>query len=453
MNELLHKTPPQNLEAEQSVLGAILLDNKAIKKIMNIVTEADFYRSSHQKIFATMHSMNDKSEPVDLVTLIEALDNQKFLEEVGGSIYISGLADSVPTAANVKHYAGIVKEKSKLRQVIETSTNLITRAYNDEASDGLINTIADNLKDFRQCQNPSIQIKSLREILKQTFKDIESRHQNKGQLVGLDTGFVDINKRIGGLGVGYHIIAGAPGQGKSVLAKDIACNVSVPVGIIQLEMTAEQSVERMLAASGVDYGGLQRGELTETDWNKLVDGAGTLSEKKIYIVDRGIKTERDVTAVATRMFEEHKIQLIIIDYFQLIRCSERVNSDITAVDRVSAALKNISHELKVPVIVINSLSREYSRRTTKRPEMSDLRGSGQLEHDADTIMFVWRPEYYFEDGQIDSVFKGRKKKPTTLKGYTEIIFAKIRNMNIGLERLLFEGQHQRFRNYIEEEMF
>lgn len=297
-----------------------------------------------------------------------------------------------------------------------------------------------------------IEILNMKDILHSTYEIMEWKAEHRGELTGVDTGFADLNALTNGLQTGYHILAGAPGQGKSVLLKDLIMNSNVPAGIISLEMTAEQKMERILTSeTNIPYSVIQTGDLDERNWQTLMDTEERLLKKELYIVDKDIRSELDVITVSKEMVEKYGVKIIGIDYFQLIQCSQRGLSEIAQVNYVSQIIKGLSRDLDIPIIVLMSLSRAYTQRDNFRPEVSDLRSSGQLEHDADTIFLLWRPEQWFTDEQIDRVFQGRTKNmPDTLDGYAELIVGKARHAELKAIQLEWQGMYQRF---IDKEVF
>ncbi|GLI07859.1 replicative DNA helicase [Paenibacillus tyrfis] len=440
MNESLFmdRIPPQNLEAEQAVLGAILLDGDALVTAMERVTSDDFYRGSHQRIFEAMIEIAEANEPVDLVTLTARLQDKKQLEEVGGISYLSELANAVPTAANVDYYAQIVEEKSMLRRLIRAATQIVTNGYSGEDEVGMLLSDAEQrIMEISQARSGSGFI-AIKDVLMEVFDKVEFLFNQKGSTTGVRSGFADLDKMTSGFQRSDLIIVAArPSVGKTAFALNIAQNVGVrekeTVAIFSLEMGAAQLVQRMICAeANVDAGRMRTGFLEPDDWEKLTMAIGSLSEANIYIDDSPSVTVADIRAKCRRLKKEKGLGMILIDYLQLIHGRGKGDNRQQEVSEISRTLKQIARELDVPVIALSQLSRGVEQRQDKRPMMSDLRESGSIEQDADIVAFLYRDDYY--------------DKESEKKNIIEIIIAKQRNGPVGTVELAFLKNYNKFVN-------
>jgi replicative DNA helicase len=436
----LHKVPPQNLEAEQSVLGGILLDNLALNTVLEVLGTNDFYSEAHRRIFTAVVELSNRNEPCDLITLSNLLKNQKRLEQVGGMAYLASLVDNVGSAANIAFYAKIIKEKSVLRRLIGAATEILTKSY-DAGMD--IDQVLDQAEQaiFEISENkirPSFY--PMKDIIKDSFKTIERLYANKELITGVSTGFDKLDEITSGLqNSDLIIIAGRPSMGKTAFALNIAQNASletgVPVAIFSLEMAREQLVMRMLSAEArVDSQRLRKGFLGETDWPKLTTAAGRLSEAPIYIDDTPAITVIEMKAKARRLKAEKGLGLIVLDYLQLMRGGAYKDSREQEISEISRSLKGLAKELNLPVIALSQLNRKVEDRTSRRPQMADLRESGAIEQDADVIAFIYR----------DEVYNHSEDNPE--KGIAEIIIGKQRNGPTGTVKLAFQEKYTRFEN-------
>jgi replicative DNA helicase len=421
MDLLAQRLPPQNLEAEVSVLGGVLLDNEALNRVLEIMKEGDFYRESHRKIFSAILDLYERSEPVDLITLAEALKKREALEAVGGIEYLNSLVNSVATAANISYYAKIVKEKAILRKLINRATDIVSQVYGvsgdvddflDQAERSIFEISEDRVR-------PSFF--SLKDIIKSSFKTIERLYEKRQLITGVPTGFTKLDELTSGLQPSdLIIVAGRPSMGKTALALDIAAHAAVegaiPSAIFSLEMAKEQLALRMLCSEAkVDAHRLRGGFLSESDWPKLTRAAGSLSEAPIFIDDTPGLSALEMRAKSRRLKAEHNLGLVVVDYLQLMR--GRVDSDTREqeISDISRSLKALAKELHVPVIALSQLNRRVEERGDKRPQLSDLRESGAIEQDADVIIFLYRDEVY------------NKSEDNPNKGKAEIIIGKQRN--------------------------
>ena len=448
MNEShTHRLPPQNLEAEMSVLGGVLLENEALNRALEYLTTEDFYRESHRKIFNALIVLGDKSEPADMVTLTAVLKDRGELEDVGGSTYLATLVDYVPTAANINYYCKLVKEKSVARKLIEASTNIATRGYEGGDMEEILDQAEKSIFEISENRiRPSYY--PVRSILKDTFKSIEALYERKELVTGVPTGYHDLDKMTAGLQPSdLIVVAGRPSMGKTAFALNLVeyatthADKAVPAVIFSLEMSKEQLVQRMLCSlAKVDAGRLRTGHLGESDWPKLTMAAGQLNETEIFIDDTPAISVLELRSKARRLKAEHGLGLIIVDYLQLMRGSNP-ESRQQEISEISRSLKALAKELGLPVVALSQLNRSLESRTDKRPMMADLRESGAIEQDADVIMFVYREAVYCED------CKSRER--TCEKGHdkdAEVIIGKQRNGPIGTVHLTFRGEFTRFEN-------
>lgn len=441
-----HKVPPQNIEAEQCVLGGVLLENEAISKVLEIMIADDFYRESHRKICHSMIELFEKSEPIDLITLTNILKSNNQLDEVGGAAYLASLVDNIPTAANIGYYAKIVKEKSILRGLINAATEIVARGYEDGGD--VVDLLDQAEKSIFQISESQIKpsFYEIKSLLKESFKTIEKLYESREIVTGVPTGFDEIDK----LTTGFQpadliIIAGRPSMGKTAFSLNIAqyaaIKKNIPAALFSLEMSKEQLVLRMLCSEAkVDAHRLRGGFLGEEDWPKLTRAAGILSEAPIFIDDTPALSVLEMRAKTRRLMAEHKLGLVIVDYLQLMRgrglfargrSSETREQEISDITR---SLKALAKELHIPVIALSQLNRRVEERQNKRPQLADLRESGAIEQDADLIAFIYRDEIY--DRSDDN--------PN--KGIAEIIIGKQRNGPVGEVKLAFLDKYTTFEN-------
>ncbi len=437
MNSFTDRTPPHNLEAEQSVLGAILLEPEAFSTAAELLLPSDFYRSNHQAIFQTMYTLFEKGEPIDVVTVATTLANIDQLEQVGGIVYLTELADSVPTAANVGYYSEIVEEKSLLRRLIRTATDIVTQTYEKEDKvEEVLDEAERTILEVSGKKNTGA-FKPIKDVLVNVYENIEELHQSDGDVTGIATGYKDLDRMTSGFQQNdLIIIAARPSVGKTAFALNIAQNVAVNsdenVAIFSLEMGADQLVQRMLCAEGnIDSQRLRTGKLIGEDWEKLTLAMGSLSHAGIYIDDSpGIRVS-DIRSKCRRLKQEHGLGMIIIDYLQLIQGSEGSQDNRQQeVSEISRSLKGLARELEVPLIALSQLSRGVESRQDKRPMMSDLRESGSIEQDADIVGFLYRDDYYDDESEKQDII--------------EIIISKQRNGPTGTIELAFVKEYNKF---------
>ncbi|UCF30294.1 MAG: replicative DNA helicase [bacterium] len=441
----LRKIPPQNLEAERAVLGAILLDNEVVYSVMEVLDPQAFYQEAHRIIFRSMLDLNQRGEPIDLVTLTNALRTDGLLEKVGGATYIPSLVEGVPTSAGAAHYARIVKEKSILRDLISTSTEIVEDCF--EAAGDLDELIDQAERRIFQISDKRIGsgFFSMKEIVKSSFKTIETLYERKEHVTGVPTGFKDIDELTSGFQpADLIVVAGRPSMGKTALCLNIAQNAAgshkLPVAIFSLEMAKEQLVTRMLCSEArIDAHRLRSGFLGSTDWPKLTRAAGHLSDSPIFIDDTPAITVMEMRAKSRRLKAEKGLSLVIIDYMQLMRGRTRSDSREQEISEISRSLKALAKELNLPVVALSQLNRAVENRQDKRPILADLRESGAIEQDADVIIFIYRDEFY--------------NKTSPDKGVAEIIVGKQRNGPVGTRKLTWLDKYTRFEDISDREAF
>ncbi|MBM3250245.1 MAG: replicative DNA helicase [Candidatus Omnitrophica bacterium] len=433
------KIPPQNLEAEMAVLGSMLLDEDAISSACETLDVDFFYKENHRKIFEAILDLYNANKAVDLITLTDKLKESGLLEEIGGPSYLTSLANSVPTAANINHYVRIVKEKNILRTLINNATRIVSMCYE---SDGNIDELVDSAERFifevssRKFEGTYLPMK---EIVKESIETIDRLYQRKAHVTGLPTGYIDFDLKTSGLQPSdLIVIAGRPSMGKSAFALGIAEHAGVvekiPTAIFSLEMSKEQLVQRMLCSHAkVDAQKVRTGYLAVSDWPRLTAAAGKLSESPIYIDDTPSISVMELRAKARRLKSHHDIKLIILDYMQMMRGSAGIENRQQEISEISRSLKGLARELRVPVIAISQLSRAVESREGHRPQLSDLRESGAIEQDADVVVLLLREEYY-------------NPSPEN-QGVAEAIIAKQRNGPAGISlNLAFIKEYTRFEN-------
>jgi replicative DNA helicase len=445
LEDNLRKVPPQNLEAECSVLGGILLDNDAINQVLELLRPEDFYRESHRKIFRATIELSDRSEPVDLITLSDYLKGRNELEAVGGTAYLASLADSVPTAANISYYARIVREKSILRSLISTATDIATRGYEEQGNvEEFLDRAEKVIFDISE-KKIKASFVAVGDMIKDTLKTVEKLYERKEMVTGVPTGYEDLDRLTAGLQASdLIIVAGRPGMGKTAFALNIATNAAfagIGAAVFSLEMAKEQLVLRMLCSEArVNSSKVRSGYLGERDFPQLAKAAGRLHEAPIYIDDTPAISVLELRAKARRLLRDRskKIGLIVVDYLQLMRGMGNANNREQEISEISRSLKALAKELTVPVIALSQLNRRVEDRGDRRPMMSDLRESGAIEQDADVIMFIYRDEVY-------------NKSDDSKKGVAEVIVAKQRNGPIDTVNLTFLSEFTRFENYTERD--
>ncbi len=438
------RVPPHNIEAEQSVIGGVLLDNDVLPSVLEILRGDEFYRAGHRTIFSAVIELFERNEPCDLVTITDLLKSRKKLEEAGGASYLASLVDRVPSAAHASQYARIIKEKSMARRLISRATEIVATGFDsslrvedllDRAEQAIFQVSEDRI-------NPSFF--PIKEIVKHNIKTLETLYDRREMVTGVPTGFVELDRLTSGLQPSdLVIIAGRPSMGKTALALNIARNAAVdaevPVGVFSLEMNKAQLGMRMLCSEArVNSQKMRSGFLSERDWPRLTRAAGTISEAPIFIDDTPAISALELRAKSRRLKKDQNVGLIIVDYLQLMRGppgSERREQEIS---EISGSLKALAKELDLPVVALSQLNRRVEERHDKRPQLADLRESGAIEQDADVITFIYRDEVYHSDSPE--------------QGRAEIIVGKQRNGPTGKATLTFLTQYTRFENLAFEEI-
>ncbi len=435
----LEKVPPQNVDAEMAVLGSMLLDEEAVSIAVELLDTNSFYKDSHRRIFEAIRGLYNNNKAVDLITLTDELKKDELLEEVGGVSFLTNLVNSVPTSANISYYVGIVKEKSILRTLISNATKIVSFCYESEGNN--IDEVIDNAQRlmFEVSDKKSQGAYShLKEVIKDSIETIDKLYQNKAHVTGIPSGYIDFDMKTAGLQPSdLIIVAGRPSMGKSAFAIGIAEYAGVveklPVAFFSLEMSKEQLAQRLLCSHAkVDAHKVRTGYLSHSDWPRLTAAAGKLSEAPIFIDDTAGISVMELRAKARRLKAQHDIQLIVLDYLQLMRGSANIENRQQEISDISRSLKALARELDIPIIAISQLSRAVESRTDHRPQLSDLRESGAIEQDADVVVLILREEYY---------------APTPdNQGIAEIIIAKQRNGPVGSLKLSFIKEYTRFEN-------
>ena len=440
-----HRIPPQNLEAEQCVLGSILLQQGALVNAVETLTPDDFYRDAHKNIFTAMLALFDKNEPQDLITVTNLLKDTGKLEAVGGPAYLASLSDIVPVASNIKFYAKIVRQKSILRRLIQSATEIASRCYEEQDDiDALLDDAEQTIFEISRSKSDQA-FQPMKTIITETFKAVEKLFERKELITGVPSGYDAFDRKTAGLQPSdLIIVAGRPSMGKTALAMNIAQNAAVnskiPVAVFSLEMSKEQLGMRMLCSvSRVDSHRLRTGFLKDQDWPRLTRAAGILQESPIFIDDTPALSVLEMRAKARRLKTEHNIGLIVVDYLQLMRGRSSTERREQEISEISRSLKAMAKELHLPVIALSQLNRSLEARPNKRPQLSDLRESGAIEQDADVICFIYRDEVY------------NKSEDNPKKGIAEVIIGKQRNGPTGTIELAFLGDITTFENLANQE--
>jgi len=438
------KVPPHSIQAEQSVLGGLMLDNQTWDSVADKVVAEDFYRKDHRLIFTTIEQLAEKQDPFDVITLSEALEAIEELQTVGGLAYLGTLAKDTPSAANIVAYANIVRDRSVLRQLIHIGTDISDSAFNTEGRDTseiLESAERDVFKIAEQRQRGQEGgFKSIKNLLATAVDKIETLYEQEGNITGASTGFTDFDDLTSGLQpADLIIVAGRPSMGKTTIAMNMAENVAIssgkPVAVFSMEMPGDSLAMRMMSSLGrIDQNKVRTGKLDDDEWPRLTSAINMLAETKLFIDDTPALTPTEVRARARRLVREHgPLGLIVLDYLQLMQSPSSGESRVQQISDISRGLKALAKELNVPVVALSQLNRNLEQRPNKRPVMSDLRESGAIEQDADLIVFVYRDEVYNEDSPD--------------KGIAEVIIGKQRNGPLGTVRLTFLGQFTRFENF------
>lgn len=436
------RVPPHSLEAEQSVLGGLMLDNSAWDQVADLVNELDFYRHDHRLIFRAISALADDSDPFDVVTLSEWLDRNGELERIGGLAYVSELAKNTPSAANIAAYAKIVRERGVMRELISVGNSIANSGFNSQGQDApalldhaeqLVYNIAD------QRQRAASGFQPIKNVLAQVMSRIDTLYHSDSAITGVATGFTDLDKKTAGLQPGdLVIVAGRPSMGKTAFAMNLvehaALGEKLAVAVFSMEMPAEQLTMRMMSSLGrIDQHKVRTGKLDDDDWPRLTSALTMLNEAQVFLDDTPALTPSELRARCRRLKREHDVNLVIIDYLQLMHVPGNKENRATEISEISRSLKALAKELSVPVVALSQLNRSLEQRSNKRPMMSDLRESGAIEQDADVILFIYRDEVYDEDSPD--------------KGVAEIIIGKQRNGPIGMVKLTFLNYITKFENF------
>ncbi len=432
----LERLPPQNLEAEQAVLGSMLLEDEAVGRAAELLEESAFYKDSHRKIFSALLSLYKTNVPVDLVTITDELKKHNLLEEIGGASYLATLTSIVPTAANAEHYCRIVKQKSILRDLIRATTHIASESYEESVEPDYLLDRAETLIFDIASKKIKRDAVAMKDIIKSSIEMIDALYQRKGTITGLPTGFIELDQQLAGLQPSdLIVVAGRPAMGKSSLtlciAEHVALGHKTGVALFSLEMSKENVVQRMLCSyARINAHNVRTGMLSASDWPNLTKAAGKLSEAPIYIDDSPGTSILELRAKARRLKSRHDIGLVIVDYLQLMEESSRAENRQQEISIISRSLKALARELNVPVIAVSQLSRAPERRESFRPRLSDLRESGAIEQDADVVLMLFREDYYNLTDEN--------------RGIAEIIIAKQRNGPTGSVKLAFLNEYTRF---------
>jgi replicative DNA helicase len=440
------KLPPHSVEAEQSVLGGLMLENNAMDRVADVINERDFYRADHRAIWRQITVLINENKPADVITVAELLDSHNQLENIGGLTYLASLAQNTPSAANIRRYAEIVRERAVLRHLAEVGSEIAESAYNPEgrSAGDILDAAEAKVFEIKEAGAKSTQgFQPLQPLLVQVVNRIDELYSrdNPSDVTGLATGFADLDSKTSGLQPGdLIIVAGRPSMGKTAfslnIAENIALDSSMPVAVFSMEMGAAQLVMRMLGSIGrLDQHKLRTGRIVEDDWHKLTSALGKLNEAPVFIDETPGLTAMEVRARARRLARQNdnKLGLIVIDYLQLMSGNGNGENRATEISEISRSLKSLAKELHVPIIALSQLNRSLEQRPNKRPVMSDLRESGAIEQDADVILFIYRDEVYNPDSPD--------------KGTAEIIIGKQRNGPIGTVRLTFLGEYTKFESF------
>ncbi|MDD5772461.1 MAG: replicative DNA helicase [bacterium] len=436
---------PQNYEAEQAVIGSMILDPEAMGKVLEILKENDFYRIAHRKIFSAIVELYELNQPVDLITLTENLRKNNLLEEIGGAAALTAILENTDTTANVEHHSKIVKEKSTLRELINAAGHIMSESLSDEKETDSILENAERLILDVSKEKMKQGFVAVKDILKGTFDNIEKMYQRKEYVTGVSTGFPKFDMLTAGLHKGdLIIVAGRPSMGKTSLcltmAQNIAVEQKIPVAIFSLEMSREQLVQRLLCAEArVNAHDVRSGFIRDSDWPKLTIAGGKLAEAPIYIDDSSMMSELEMRIKARRLMSTQNVGLIIVDYLQLMQSARRTENRQQEITNICRSLKALAKELNVPVMVLSQLSRAVESRTDHKPQLSDLRESGSIEQDADLVIFIYRKEYYDDEPSPE------------IENIAEIIIGKQRNGPIGSVELTFIKEYTKFENLSHQE--
>ncbi len=439
------KIPPHSIEAEQAVLGGAFLDKEAWDKVVERVREEDFYRKDHRIIFRAISSLSEDGQPYDIVTVAEWLENHQLLDEAGGMRNLAALAENTPSASNISAYADIVRKRSILRQLISATTDINDTVFNPQgrSSEQILEFAEQTVFEIAENENRGRKsYQEIKEYLKEALNRVDELFHKDSPITGIATGFEDLDIKTAGFQRSdLIIVAGRPSMGKTAFAVNIAENAAIKgqhsVAIFSMEMPGEQLAMRMMSSLGrIDQHKVRTGKLDDEDWPRLTSAVGMLQETRMFIDDTPALTPAELRARCRRISREHGLDLVVVDYLQLMQVAGTNENRATEISEISRSLKAMAKELKVPVIALSQLNRSLESRTDRRPVMSDLRESGAIEQDADVILFIYRDEVYDEESND--------------KGVAEIIIGKQRNGPIGKVKLAFRGQYTRFENLADD---
>ncbi|TQQ84558.1 replicative DNA helicase [Peptacetobacter hominis] len=438
----IRRVPPHSVESEQSILGSVLLDKDAMITVAETIRPGDFYKDAHRIIYESMLTLSNKNEPIDMVTLTDELRSRGYLDDIGGISYLTSLSTIVPTTSNVKYYADIVKEKSVLRQLIKASNDIINMGYESGGkARNVLEQAEKKIFDISQ-ERTSDDFKRIDRVLMDTYESIESLYTNRSDFTGVTTGFKDLNKKINGLQkTDLILIAARPAMGKTAFALNLVQNAALKgnasVAVFSLEMSKEQLAQRMISAqSNVELKKMKTGTLGDADWPRIINAMAVMSDAKIFIDDTPGINISELRSKCRKLKIENGLDLVLIDYLQLMESEGRSESRQQEISKISRSLKILAKELDCPVVALSQLSRSPEQRADHRPVLSDLRDSGAIEQDADIVMFLYRDEYYHSDSEK--------------KDIAEIIIAKNRHGETGSVELVWMGAVQRFGDKIKE---
>ncbi len=435
------KLPPQNVEAEQALLGTILIQDKSLLHVVEVLSPEDFYRDSHKIIFEALLTLFERREPHDLITVMNLLRDQNRLDQVGGAAYLTSITDVIPFTGTLVHHAKIIREKAVLRKLIQTSTEVVARCYDAQGDiAGLVDKAEQTIFEIAQARKKQ-GFEPMAKIIPRAFERVTRLAERKEHITGMATGYEELDRMTAGLQPSDLIIlAGRPSMGKTALSMNMvqyaALINKVPVAVFSLEMSMEQLALRMLCSVGrVDSQRIRTGRLNDNDWPKLTRATGMLTDAPIYIDDTAGLTVLEMRAKARHLKSEHDLGLVVVDYLQLMQGNSRIENRTQEISDISRSLKAMAKELDVPVIALSQLNRSLESRTDKRPQLSDLRESGAIEQDADVIMFIYRDEVY------------NKAEDNPNRGLAEVIVGKQRNGPTGTVTLTFLGEFTTFESY------
>ncbi len=436
------KLPPHSIDAEQSILGGLLINNDSWDHIVSIVNEEDFYRRDHRLIFKAIRDQIEEGKPCDVVTLSERLESYNLIDDAGGLAYLGSLVNNTPSASNIRAYSDIVRERSVLRKLITIGNEIADSAFNPEGrkSDDILEAAEKTVFEIAdKGANAGGDFKNMTDLLKRTVDRIDELYQSGGTFTGIPSGFTDFDGMTSGLQpADLIIVAGRPSMGKTTFAMNLAENAAISAGVgvavFSMEMPAESLTLRMMSSLGrINQTKVRSGQLDEEDWPRLTSAVSILNEAQIFIDDTPALSPTEMRARVRRLKRKHDIGLIVVDYLQLMQVKGGAENRVNEISEISRGLKALAKEMNVPVIALSQLNRGLEQRPNKRPVMSDLRESGAIEQDADLIVFIYRDEVYNEDSPD--------------KGTAEIIIGKHRNGPLGVARLTFLGQYTRFENH------